>query len=183
MPPSCTSEPLAGYSHPKCRLLADIVAKVFWRRRTKILRAAGAVDARRCGGPYRLIRNRSRTVVVAFEKRCSGREGKKSTFARFLGSSDFRLLQQYLPQGDIGHPYSTASLGGQEWSHPTARWCIKRGPMPARRQSGRRGSPRNFVPSPRDVGRVDRAHVAPAPAADSLATSGAAGPRANHRHK
>jgi hypothetical protein len=35
------------------------------------------------------------------EKRCSGREGKKSTFARFLGSSDFRLLQQYRPPTDM----------------------------------------------------------------------------------
>jgi hypothetical protein len=36
------------------------------------------------------------------EKRRSSREIQRSTFARFLGLFDFRLLQQYLPQADIG---------------------------------------------------------------------------------
>ena len=35
------------------------------------------------------------------EKRRSSREVQRSTFARFLGLFDFRLLQQYLPTADI----------------------------------------------------------------------------------
>src|SRR5258707_14130827 len=35
------------------------------------------------------------------EKRRSGRDVQKSTFARFLGLIDFRLLQQYLPETDL----------------------------------------------------------------------------------
>ena len=35
------------------------------------------------------------------EKRHSSREVQRSTFARFLGLFDFRLLQQYLPRTDI----------------------------------------------------------------------------------
>jgi len=34
------------------------------------------------------------------EKRRSSREVQRSTFARFLGLFDFRLLQQYLPLPD-----------------------------------------------------------------------------------
>jgi len=45
--------------------LADIVAKVFLGWRTKIPRAADASYARRREGPYRFIRNRSRTFAVA----------------------------------------------------------------------------------------------------------------------
>src|SRR6476660_5133529 len=36
------------------------------------------------------------------EKRRSGREVQRSTFARFSGSLDFRLLQQYRHLADIG---------------------------------------------------------------------------------
>src|SRR5437870_13253171 len=82
-------------------LLADIVAKVFLGWRTKILRAADAFYARRREGPYRFIQNRSRTSVLAFEKRRSSREVQRSTFARFSGSLDFRLLQQYRPTADV----------------------------------------------------------------------------------
>jgi hypothetical protein len=35
------------------------------------------------------------------EKRRGSREVQRPTFARFLGLFDFRLLQQYLPIGDI----------------------------------------------------------------------------------
>src|SRR5213080_2337029 len=45
----------------------DIVAKVFLRCRTKILRAADAVCARRCEGACRLIQNRSRASIVALK--------------------------------------------------------------------------------------------------------------------
>ena len=82
-------------------LLADIVAKVFLGWRTKILRAAAdALCARRREGPYRFIRG-------AAERR-SNREVQRSTFARFLGLLDFRLLQQYLPGADIGTRYRSA---------------------------------------------------------------------------
>jgi len=87
--------------HHAMSVCADIVAKVFLGWRTKILRAADAFYARRREGPYRFHPNRSRTSVVAFEKRRSGREVQRSTFARFSGSLDFRLLQQYLPRADI----------------------------------------------------------------------------------
>ena len=75
--------------------MADIVAKVFSGWRTKILRAADALYARRREGPYRFIQNRSGTSVVALKKRRSRREVQRSTFARFLGLFDFRPLQQY----------------------------------------------------------------------------------------
>src|SRR5438876_5311845 len=39
------------------------------------------------------------------EKRRSGRDVQKSTFARFLGLIDFRLLQQYLPTADMSSDY------------------------------------------------------------------------------
>jgi hypothetical protein len=49
---------------PSRSLRADIVAKIFLRCRTKILRAADAFCARRCEGPCRLIQNRSRRHVA-----------------------------------------------------------------------------------------------------------------------
>ena len=48
--------------------------------------------------PYRFVQNRSRSSA---EKRRSSRNVKRSTFARFLGLFDFRILQQYLPGADI----------------------------------------------------------------------------------
>ena len=61
--------PGSGHSSARSayRLCADIVARVFLGWRTKILRAADALDARRCGGPYRFIQNRSPTFVVALK--------------------------------------------------------------------------------------------------------------------
>jgi hypothetical protein len=49
------------------QLLADIVAKVFSGWRTKILRAADALHARRGEGPYRCIQNRPRAPVTALK--------------------------------------------------------------------------------------------------------------------
>src|SRR4051812_26437947 len=46
---------------------ADIVAKVFSGWRTKILRAADALHARRGEGPYRCIQNRPRAPVTALK--------------------------------------------------------------------------------------------------------------------
>jgi hypothetical protein len=53
--------------HELSPLLADIVAKVFSGGRTKILRTADALFARRREGPYRFIQNRSWTSVVALK--------------------------------------------------------------------------------------------------------------------
>jgi hypothetical protein len=80
---------------------ADIVAKVFLGWRTKILRAADALYARQREGPYRFIQNRSRTSAVALKSDAAAENSKRSTFARFSGSLDFRLLQQYLPEADL----------------------------------------------------------------------------------
>jgi hypothetical protein len=41
------------------------------------------------------------------EKRRSSREVQRSTFARFLGLFDFRLLQQYLPTSAISEFFNT----------------------------------------------------------------------------
>src|ERR1700704_2603851 len=59
-----------------CLKRADFVAKVFLRRRTKILRAADAFCARRCEGLYRLIQNRSWTSVVALKSDAAGERSK-----------------------------------------------------------------------------------------------------------
>ena len=64
----------------------DIIAKVFSEWRTKILRPIDALYVRRREGQYRFVQNRSRTSVVALKKRCSGREVRRSTFARILGA-------------------------------------------------------------------------------------------------
>jgi hypothetical protein len=62
------------------RKSADIVAKVFLRCRTKIFGAADAFYERR-EGPYRCIRNRSRTCVVAL-KRDAAAEMSKDQLSR-----------------------------------------------------------------------------------------------------
>src|SRR5712672_4563110 len=48
-------------------------------------------------------------------KQRSSREVKRSTFARFLGSFDFRLLQQYLPEAEVA-PMKQLRYG---WGKPT----------------------------------------------------------------
>src|SRR5436190_21214598 len=59
-----------------CLKGADIVAKVFLGRRTKILGAADAFCARRSEGPYRFIRNRSRASVVALRSDATPEKSK-----------------------------------------------------------------------------------------------------------
>jgi hypothetical protein len=75
---------------------ADIVAKVFLGRRTKIFRAADASYARRREGPS-FRPKATADLPGGAEKLRSSSEAQKSTFARFLQLIDFRLLQQYLP--------------------------------------------------------------------------------------
>jgi hypothetical protein len=65
----------------QCRLLADIVAKVFLGWRTKILRAADAFSARRREGPYHFIQNRSLTSIGALKSDAAA-EKSKDQFSR-----------------------------------------------------------------------------------------------------
>src|ERR1700682_5427340 len=104
----------------ECRLLADIVAKVFLGWRRKILRAADAFYARRREGTISFHSKSITDLRSGIEKRRSSREVQRSTFARFLGLFDFRLLQQYLPKGDKGlvDEYF-AKLGGFALSRET----------------------------------------------------------------
>src|SRR5258705_12023331 len=46
------------------------------------------------------------------EKRRSSRKVHRSTFARFLGSFDFRLLQQYLPRAAYAMQQIIARIAG-----------------------------------------------------------------------
>ncbi len=56
------------------------------------------------------------------EKRRSGREVQRSTFARFSGSLDFRLLQQYLPGTDLARAKKpNISSASNSWS---GRDCV-----------------------------------------------------------
>jgi hypothetical protein len=72
-----------------CLKCADIVAKVFLGRRTKILRAADAFYARRREGPYRFIQNRSRTSVVALKSDAAAEKSKDQLSRHFPGRSIF----------------------------------------------------------------------------------------------
>src|ERR1700730_18207888 len=66
--------------------------------RTKILRAADAFYARRREGPISFHPKSITDLRSSVEKRRSSREVQRSTFARFLGLFDFRLLQQLSPR-------------------------------------------------------------------------------------
>ena len=66
-------------------LLADIVAKVFSGRRTKILRAADAYSAQRREGPYRFIQNRSRTFLADLKSDTAAEKSKDQLWRDFWG--------------------------------------------------------------------------------------------------
>src|SRR6476646_4000915 len=66
-------------------LWADFVAKVFLGWRTKILRAADALCARRCEGPYRFIQNRARTFVAALKSDAAAEKAKDRLSRDFKG--------------------------------------------------------------------------------------------------
>jgi hypothetical protein len=55
---------------------ADLVAKVFLGRRTKIFRAADASYARRREGPYRFVQNRLRTFLAALKSSAAAVKSK-----------------------------------------------------------------------------------------------------------
>src|SRR5882724_1683125 len=74
----------------RCRLVADIVAKVFLGCRTKILRTADAFYVQRREGPYRFIQNRPRTSVAALKSEAAAAEKPKDQVRRdFSGCSIF----------------------------------------------------------------------------------------------
>jgi hypothetical protein len=52
------------------------------------------------------------------KERCSRREAQRSTFARFLGLFDFRLLQQYRHKADISSAAVWMSAIGGEADIP-----------------------------------------------------------------
>jgi hypothetical protein len=89
---------------PPCLQGADIVAKVFLGGRTKFLRAADTFYERRREGTISPHPKSTRDLHSGVEKRRSAGEIQRSTFARFFGSLDFRLLQQYLPEADMMVP-------------------------------------------------------------------------------
>src|SRR5258708_33080131 len=69
--------------------LADIVAKVFSGWRTKVLRAADALYARRREGPYRSVQNRSRTSVAALKSNTPAEKSNDQLSRDFWGCSIF----------------------------------------------------------------------------------------------
>ena len=93
-----------------CPVRADIVAKVFSGWRTKILRAAEAFYARRREGPYRFIRNRSRTSVVALKRETEAEKSEDQHSRDFWGCSIFDFCNNIGQKGksqhlDDGHDY------------------------------------------------------------------------------
>jgi hypothetical protein len=88
----------------QCRLLADIVAKVFLGGRTKFLRAADAFYERRREGPYRFIQNRPGTSVVALKSDTAAEKAKDQLSRDFSGRSIFDFCnnichKQTFPKG------------------------------------------------------------------------------------
>ena len=95
--------PLSCVQAPAILFLADIVAKVFLRCRTKILRTADAFYVQRREGTISFRPKLITDLRSGVEKRRSSREAQRSTSARFFGLFDFRLLQQYRHLADVAH--------------------------------------------------------------------------------
>src|SRR6266480_4172331 len=68
---------------------------------TEFFRAADAFYERRREGTISFHPKSTTDLRSGVEKQHSGGEVQRSTFARFSGSLDFRLLQQYPPKADI----------------------------------------------------------------------------------
>src|SRR5438034_1676248 len=73
-------------------VLADIVAKGFLGWRSIFFRTTDAFRSTRYEGPHRFTKT-TRELRIGVTEYCSGHVGQKTTFARFLTSFDFRLLQ------------------------------------------------------------------------------------------
>ena len=124
----------------QCRLVADIVAKVFLGWRTKILGAADALYARQREGPYCFIQNRSRTSAVALKSDAAAEKSKDqlsrdfpvvrfSTFATISArSGHFVHLRVGEAAGVVQSSSASNStgwlslrLGGNGWRKPGRR--------------------------------------------------------------
>jgi hypothetical protein len=69
--------------------VADIVAKVFFGRSTKVLKTADALRARRLEGPHRFIPKRPPTFVLASESIAAARVSKNQLSRDFRRHSIF----------------------------------------------------------------------------------------------
>jgi hypothetical protein len=123
-----------------------------------------------------------RFVDASVNGSTTGGRGSRGTRPVCPRSADQRSVPRFFalgPVGDIGQrfrpPRWVANIG-----HTVFR-CIKRGPMSARRQNARPGSPQSFAPWPTDAGLAGRGRAAPAPAADNQAAGGPTGLRADRR--
>jgi hypothetical protein len=119
----------------RCRLLADIVAKVFLGWRTRILRAADASHARRREGPYRFTQNRSRISVVALKSDAAAEKSKDhfreifrvlrfSTFATISALFGPRRLGECPLRANSGHPDADAHFGRQRQTAEKPRFGL-----------------------------------------------------------
>jgi hypothetical protein len=99
-----TSRPSADTGSTHLSTTLDSVAKVFLGWRTKILRAADALSARRRDGPYRFIQNQSLASVVTLKGYAATEKSRDQLSRDFLGLFDFRLLQQYRPTAVVPVP-------------------------------------------------------------------------------
>src|SRR5438034_6399633 len=100
-------------------VLADIVAKGFLGWRSIFFRTTDAFRSTRYEGPHRFTKT-TRELRIGVTEYCSGHVGQKSTFARFLTSFDFRLLQQYRHIRDI----STVLADDRYWRYSGPRLSI-----------------------------------------------------------
>lgn len=83
------------------------------------------------------------------EERRSSREVKRSTFARFLGLFDFRLLQQYLPIAEVNAPtYHFVGLSEQPSDSGTHKLAANKSHLPGNPLSSYDPRSTNFKPAP-----------------------------------
>ena len=90
----------------KCRPI--LLQKSFWGGDRKFLKPLMRFTRGEVRDHIGLFKIDHASFVTALKKSRSDREARRSTFARFLGLFDFRLLQQYLPEGDID-----SAMGGK----------------------------------------------------------------------
>jgi len=78
-----------------------LLRKSFLGWRTKILRAADALDARQREGPYRFIQNRSRTSALALKSGAAAEKSKDQLSRDFPGRSIFEFCNNIPSRTDI----------------------------------------------------------------------------------
>ena len=108
-----------------------------------------------------MFRTKTITVLrIGATERCSGRGVQKPAFARFSVSFDFRLLQQYLPRGDMAS-HLQMKRGRLSWRPLFPYWSLlgpvfvrrwrdtsrtRRRPRPRRTPRRRAAATRNRIP-------------------------------------